>query len=175
MAMTRLVYGRGLDWQVQLPDGLSDTQQALMLTTDSLTLAFNQACGEAIDVAVWFEGVMNSETEMAWIREVCLQCRGRAVLYALSRVYLQDDAAKQAFVQGQHPFSTLLHLGQQPLGYWLAEQQDMRRSPFDYAMSQAGNWQLTPRLLLSPETRLPTRRSCLFRVGQSLELTEVFL
>lgn len=180
LAVNRLLWENDL-W-FDLPD---EATRALLFETGSLTQALTQQCGQSIRVQVLFEGMIQDRavcsahaTDGCWVREVVLWCRDKPVLYALSHVALPCLQARQAFVAGHHAFSALQQLGNQPLGYWLARQDDLVRHAFTYALVSAH--QLEDRILSvlagdMSARQLPARRSQLDKGGESLALIEVFL
>jgi chorismate-pyruvate lyase len=180
-----------INWQAHLPEALSPLIRRLILTSGSLTLALNDVCGQAVKVEVLFQGMLelqhrgdswgiphhdNTEARSVWVREVLLFCGDQPVLYAVSRVAFACLDEREAFEQGRHPFSALQTLGDQPLGYWLAQQEDMTRSEFEYARFRYQTEDIgEEKARFALKDRLPSRRSFLCRAGQSLELIEVFL
>lgn len=154
----------------------------LMQTTGHLTLALGENCNSSISVTILFEDIDNAlpdetkrlnlqESKHGWVRCVLLKCHEKPLLYARSFIPLTDND-QIAFLHQEHEFSSIQHIGTQPLGIWLSQQTRLKRSPFEYAITHSNLWPHNPH---QSTLQLPARRSCFSTASSRLLLSEVFL
>ena len=171
-------------WQTELSSSVFGAVRELALEMGSLTQALSTRCGQEIRVDVISEGIITIEgtRKTAWVREVLLKCQDRDVLYATSKIVFFDQHEQDNFIGNMHPFSELQRLNVRPLGYWIAEQQELTRSDFEFmsldnTLLDTQSSLLTQHVLKHGQSLSPlvARRSFLHKQTSSLELVEVFV
>jgi chorismate-pyruvate lyase len=171
-----------IHWRNKPPHNCLPIAQKLMQTTGLLTLALSANCGNPLSVSILYEGMDDClgdeanhlnlpRSSKGWVRSVLLNCRHKPVLYARSFIPL-TDAEQADFLHQQHEFSDIRHIGTQPLGIWLSQQITVRRSAFEYALTDSHQW---PHWQHQSKLQLPSRRSCFSTASSRLLLSEVFL
>ncbi|GAB6034969.1 chorismate--pyruvate lyase family protein [Galenea microaerophila] len=139
----------------------------------SLTAKLKQQCA-SFHVQRLFEGwdtplpseqqkLKLTDGQQVWTRCVLLLCNQQPIVYARTLI--------PHFSAG-NPWLNLQHLGNRPLGEWLFQLPNLKRSPFEFAQTQL-RWPYLPTPIESQSTYA---RRCLFQQNQApLLLTEVFL
>jgi chorismate-pyruvate lyase len=173
------------NWQTNLPTQLSKLHHYLLpsqgLLIDHLILTY----GDPIKVKVLFEGLGSSlagEAEAlnisnpisGWLRIVSISSQQKLILYARSFIPLPTEIDIVAFANNQHYFSGIKTLNEQPLGLWLKQRPELKRTPFRFAQTLDQDWDYWPPNNVRSVLR-PARQSAFEYQQQSLLLlTEVF-